>query len=261
MCVQALAANGAKVYIVGRTEEKLENVVKTYGQDISGQIIPITADITSKDDVARLAKEIESKEKCLCILINNAGVATSSQAPKGETGPDFKENLFKPESANYDDWAVTYKTNVTQLYMTTTAFLPLIEKATEHNPGYSGTVLNITSISGSVAKSQGHFSYNASKAAADHLTKLLAAEIANHDIKVRVNAIAPGVFPSEMTAGSSGDDQKSEIPKDKYGHLPARRPGRDQDMANAVLFAVTNQYLNGQVVAVDGGYTLKFGTL
>lgn len=261
MCVQALAANGAKVYIVGRTEEKLDTVVKTYGQDISGQIIPITADITSKEDVARLAKDIESKEKCLCILINNAGVAKSSQAPKGSTGQDFKDNLFEPESANYDDWAITYKTNVTQLYMMTTAFLPLLEKATEHNPGYSGTVINITSISGSVAKSQGHFSYNASKGAANQLTKLLAAEVSNHGIKVRVNAIAPGVFPSEMTAGSSGDDQKSEIPKEKYEHLPARRPGRDQDMANAILFAVTNQYLNGQVIPVDGGYLMKFGQL
>ena len=261
MCVQALAANGAKVYITGRTQEKLDTVVKTYGQNISGQIIPITADITSKDDVARLAKEIESKEKCLCVLINNAGVATSNQAPEGETGAELKQSLFEPESANYDDWAVTYKTNVTQLYMMTTAFLPLLEKATEHNPGYSGTVINITSISGSVAKSQNHFSYNASKAAANHVTKLLAAEVSNHGLKVRINAIAPGVFPSEMTAGESGEDQKSEIPKEKYEHLPARRPGKEEDMANAVLFFVTNQYLNGQIVPVDGGYLTKYGQL
>ncbi|KAL9628104.1 MAG: hypothetical protein Q9164_007391, partial [Protoblastenia rupestris] len=145
------------------------------------------------------------------------------------------------------------------LYMTTTAFLPLLEKATEHNPGYSGTVINITSISGSVLKSQAHFSYNASKGAANHLTKMLASEISNHGMKVRVNAIAPGVFPSEMTAGGSNENQKSEIPAEKYGHLPARRPGNDRDMANAIIFAVTNQYLNGQIVPVDGGYLLKFG--
>ncbi|KAG8531335.1 uncharacterized protein KY384_002964 [Bacidia gigantensis] len=260
MIVQALAVNGAKVYIVGRTEEKLETVVKAHGQNIAGEIIPITADITSKDDVAKLAKEIESREKCLCVLVNGAGIATSKQAPYGETGEEFKKNLFEPESANYDDWADTYKTNVTQLYMMTTAFLPLLEKATEHNPGYSGTVINITSISGSVAKSQAHFSYNASKGAADHLTKLLASEIANHGMKVRVNAIAPGVFPSEMTTQESDDtNQKSSLPAEKYAHLPARRPGNDRDMANAAIFMVTNQYLNGQIVAVDGGYLLKFG--
>ncbi|KAL9104591.1 MAG: hypothetical protein Q9163_000456 [Psora crenata] len=259
MATQALAVNGAKVYIVGRTEEKLEAVVKSHGQNIAGEIIPLRADISKKDEIARLVKDIESREKCLCVLINNAGIATSKQVPQGETGEEFRAHLFEPESANFDDWATTYKTNVTQLYMMTTAFLPLLEKATEQIPAYSGTVINITSISGSVLKSQGHFSYNASKAAADQLTKLLASEVANHGMKVRINAIAPGVFPSEMTTGESKDNQKSEIPAEKYGHLPARRPGNDKDMANAILFAVTNQYLNGQIVPVDGGYLLKFG--
>ena len=259
MITQALAVNGAKVYIVGRTEEKLETVVKTHGQDIAGEIIPITADVTSKDGIDKLVKEVESREKCLCALINGAGIVESNQAPKGETGQDFRQNLFEPEDSNFDNWASEYKTNTTQLFMTTTAFLPLLEKATEHHKGYSGTVINITSISGSVAKSQGHFAYNASKAAANHVTKLLASEVANHGMKVRINALAPGVFPSEMTAGDSGSDQKSELPKDKYAHLPARRPGRDEDMANAVLFFVTNQYLNGQIVNIDGGYLLKFG--
>lgn len=59
--------------------------------------------------------------------------------------------------------------------------------------------------------------------------------------------IAPGVFPSEMTADESGDDQKSKLAKEKFENkVPARRPGNDQDMGNAILFAVTNQYLNGQ---------------
>ena len=259
MITQALAVNGAKVYIVGRTQEKLDTVVKTHGQNIAGEIIPITCDITSKESIASLVKDIKSREKCLCVLVNNAGIATSNQAPKGETGEEMKKSLFDPESANYDDWADTYKTNVTQIYMMTTAFLPLLEKSTELHPGYSGTVINITSISGLVLKSQGHFSYNASKGAAIHLSKMLASEVSNHGIKVRINNIAPGVFPSEMTAGESKENQKSEIPKEKYAHLPARRPGSDRDMANAVLFMVTNQYLNGQTVPVDGGYLLKFG--
>jgi len=259
MCTQALAVNGAKVYIVGRTEEKLETVASVHGKDIAGEIIPLVGDITSKDNIRDLVKEIESREKCLCILINNAGIATSKQEPKGETASEFKQNLFEPENANFDDWVDTYRTNVPQLYFMTTAFLPLLEKATEHQKGFSGCVINITSISGSVLKSQSHFSYNASKSAANHLTKLLASEVSNHGMKVRINAIAPGVFPSEMTAGESKDNQKSEIPAEKYAHLPARRPGNDRDMANAVLFMATNQYLNGQIVPVDGGYLLKFG--
>jgi len=133
----------------------------------------------------------------------------------------------------------------------TMAFLPMFQKASEHQNGYSGTVINI-SISGIIQSSQHHFGYNASKAAAIHVTKILAAEVANNGLKIRVNGIAPGVFPSEMTAGESGRDQKSHIEKKKYEKVPARRPGKDQDMAGAVLFATANQYLNGQTVAVDG---------
>lgn len=259
MITQALAVNGAKVYIAGRTEEKLERVVELYGQNIAGEIIPLVADVSTKEGVAGLVKEIESREKCLCILVNNAGIATNKQAPEGNTGKELRESLFSPENATYENWAEEYKTNVVQLYMMTTAFLPLLEKATEMHKNYSGTVINTTSISGSVKKSQGHFAYNSSKGAADHLTKLLASEVANHGVKVRINAIAPGIFPSEMTTGTSGADQKSELEKDKYAELPAQRPGKDEDMASAVLFLATNQYLNGQIVTVDGGYLLKHG--
>jgi len=171
----------------------------------------------------------------------------------------MKKNLFDDESSTFDDWCNTYRTNVPQLFFMTMAFLPLLQKATEHQYGYSGTVINISSISGLVQSSQHHFGYNASKAAAIHLTKLLAAEVANNGIKVRINSIAPGVYPSEMTAGESGEDQKSHLPKEKYEKVPARRPGNDRDMAGAILFAAANQYLNGQTVAVDGGYLLHAG--
>lgn len=89
---------------------------------------------------------------------------------------------------------------------------------------------------------------------------MLANEIAENGIKVRVNSIAPGVFPSEMTAEGSGEDQKSHVEKEKYEKVPAKRPGKEEDMANAVLFMATNQYLNGVVLPVDGGYILHAGS-
>lgn len=141
----------------------------------------------------------------------------------------------------------------------TTAFLPLLQKATEHQYGYSGCVINITSISGLVRISQGHFSYNASKGAQVHLNKMLATEIAKAGLKIRVNSIAPGVFPSEMTTQDSKENQKSEMPKEHKGGLPSQRPGNDRDMAAAILFAASCQYLNGQTVAVDGGYLVSTG--
>jgi len=222
MAAQALAVNGAKVYIVGRTEEKLENVVKHHGQNIAGEIIPITADITSKSEIARVVKEIESQEKCLCILINNAGISGSTQQTEAKSAEEMKKNLFEDESSTFDDWTNTYRTNVPQLFFMTMAFLPLLQKATEHQYGYSGCVINISSISGIVQSSQHHFGYNASKAAAIHLTKMLASEIAENGVKVRVNGIAPGVFPSEMTAHGSGEDRGSHVEKKKYEKVPAK---------------------------------------
>ena len=138
-----------------------------------------------------------------------------------------------------------YATNVVGPYLMTTAFFPLLQKSTDHHYGYSGCVINITSISGLVRISQGHFSYNASKGAQVHLNKLLATEIAKAGLKIRVNNIAPGVFLSEMTTQDSKENQKSELPKEHKAGLPAGRPGNDRDIAAAILFAVCCQYLNG----------------
>ncbi len=260
MATQALAVNGAKVYIVGRTSEKLDNVVQTYGQDIEGEIIALSADVTSKEDIARLVKEIESREKCICILINNAGVSSTSLTTESESASQMKENMFDTDKVTLEDWTDVYRTNVASIYFLTTAFLPLLQKSTELHDEWSGTVINISSISGLVKSAQHHFSYNASKSAAIHLTRLLSAEVANNGIKVRINSIAPGVFPSEMTTEGSDDYQKSHIPAEKYKEkVPAGRPGRDVDMAQAVLMFAANQYLNGQTMAVDGGYLIAHG--
>lgn len=261
MATQALAVNGAKVYICGRTEEKLDTVAKTYNQDISGQIIPITADISTKDGISKLYNELSSKEKRVDILINNAGIMTHTFQSEAQSAEEMKKNLFDNENATFDDWNKIYQVNVSQGYFMTCAFLPLLQKSTANNPSWSGTVINISSISGQVKVFQHHPQYNASKAATIHLTRMLSNEVHNNGLKIRINSIAPGVFPSEMTAkGQSGANQKSFVPKEKYeGRVPAQRPGNDRDMAGAVLFTATNQYLNGQTITVDGGYTLAAG--
>ncbi|KAL5353609.1 hypothetical protein ACLOAV_001646 [Pseudogymnoascus australis] len=257
--VALVTGGGSGIGLMATQALALDKVVEAHGQNIAGEIIPITADITLKSDIAKLVKEIESREKCLCILINNAGISGNTLETEAKTAEEMKKNLFDAENSTFDDWCNTYRTNVPQLFFMTTAFLPLLQKSSELHHGYSGTVINISSISGIVKSSQHHFGYNASKAASIQLTKLLASEVANNGLKVRINSIAPGVFPSEMTAGESGTDQKSHIDKEKYQKLPAKRPGKDQDMAGAVLFAAANQYLNGQTVAVDGGYLLHAG--
>ncbi|KAH6884080.1 hypothetical protein B0T10DRAFT_493532 [Thelonectria olida] len=260
MAAQALAANGAKVYISGRTKEKLDRAVETHAKGTAGELIGIQADVGNKQGIQDLYKEISQREKCLCILVNNAGVASSHLDTTASDAQGLRRNLFEQGQSTFAEWTETYNTNVASLFFMTSAFLPLLEKSSETHKGWSATVINITSISGMIMDAQRHFAYNASKGAAIHLNRMLAAEIASSGIKVRVNSIAPGVFPSEMTTQESDEGQKSGLPKEEYeGKVPAARPGKDEDMAATVLFVATNQYLNGQNIAVDGGFTLAAG--
>lgn len=260
MITQALAVNGARVYIVGRTGEKLDTVAKQYnGDDIDGEIIPLQGDVSKKEDIARLYDEISSREKCLCILVNNAGSSGSTFQQEAQSPEEAKKKLFDSSDATFEEWEKIYRTNVAQIYFTTTAFLPLLAHSTEEHKDYSGTVINIASVSGLLMNPQHHPAYNASKAAAIHLSRMLAHIVAQNRFKIRINSISPGVFPSEMTTGGSGEDQKSHIPKEKYDKVPARRPGNEEDIARAVIHLVVNQYVNGHNELVDGGYSLIEG--
>jgi NAD(P)-dependent dehydrogenase (short-subunit alcohol dehydrogenase family) len=156
--------------------------------------------------------------------VNNAGIAPGKTDTDVESAEELKKNLLEPTDEK--EWLDVYQTNVVGPFLMSTAFLPLIQKSTETHKGYSGTIVNISSISGHIRISQNHFSYNASKGATIHLNKMLASEIAKNGIKVG---------------------------------LPAQRPGNDRDMAAAILFVVGCQYLNGQTVTVDGGYSIQVG--
>jgi NAD(P)-dependent dehydrogenase (short-subunit alcohol dehydrogenase family) len=175
----------------------------------------------------------------------------------------MKQNMFDEESNSLEEWTESYRTNVASTYFLTTACLPLLQRSTEMQNGYSGCVINITSISGLVRISQHHPADHVSKAAAVHLSNMLGAEIVDAGLKIRTKNIAPGeipraslppattdilttgVYPSEMTTGESGEDQKSHIPKAKFeGKVPANRPGSERDIASAGIFVATNQYLN-----------------
>ncbi|KAI0758064.1 NAD(P)-binding protein [Fomes fomentarius] len=261
MIAQAFANNGARVYITGRRPEALETVVKTWGKNLThprGQVIPISVDVTDKASIEKLVKEISQNEKHVDVLVNNAGISKgTSMVEKGDEGAkELKEQLWNEELS---DWEDVYRTNVIGYFFTSAAFLPLLSAAARE--GHTGTVINVSSMSGITRTSQHHFKYNVSKAAAIHLSQLLAQEFRRPGVKVRVNNIAPGIFPSEMTVGESDQANKSamEIPSD-YGEkkgIPAGRPGREEDMAQTALFLACNEYAYGQTVAVEGGYLLE----
>ncbi|KAI1640016.1 hypothetical protein F4809DRAFT_592179 [Biscogniauxia mediterranea] len=257
MTTQALAANGAKVYITGRRVEVLENAAKTHQPTSgSGQIIPVgPCDVTKKEDLERLVVDISKREKYINLLVCNAGIPGPKAEPKASEADDLKAKLWNTESQQ--DWQDTFNTDVTSVYFTTVAFLPLLQASMQPKgplEPFSSSVITISSMSGIMRHAQGHFSYNTAKGATVHLTKLMSAEFQKAGI--RVNSIAPGYFPSEMTAKGSDEKQKSHVPAEKIQekeHVPLMRAGREVEMGMTVLFLAKNQYVNGEIIAVDGG--------
>lgn len=140
-------------------------------------------------------------------------------------------------------------------YFASMAMLPLLQRGGARTPGYSSSIINVSSISGAMkGTSNGQPSYAASKAAFTHLSRMLATTF--KDVPVRCNIIAPGVFPSEMTAGSSNEKNKSEL--DTRSSNPAGRKGMESDMAATVLFLAGKGgvFYNEQILYPDGGNTL-----
>lgn len=237
--------------------EVLQKAAESHSIENGGEIIPMgPCDVTSKDDLQKLVDEISKKEKYINLLISNAGISGPKANPASDSASELQSTLWSSEDPS--DWGSVFNTNVTSVYFTTVAFLPLLQAAYKSEPSRhaprSSSVIVISSMSGMIRNSQGHFSYNAAKGATIHLTKLMSSEFEKTD--VRVNSIAPGYFPSEMTANDSDEANKSELPDESVkekGYVPAERPGRDQEMGQTVLFLAKNMYVNGNIVAVDGG--------
>lgn len=114
MIAQAFANNGARVYIVGRRTDVLLKSAETWGSSLAhpkGQLIPLTAEITSKESIETLAREVAVKEKKLDVLVNNAGVSLeTTDTDQAENSAQALKSALRKES--WDNWETTYRTNV-----------------------------------------------------------------------------------------------------------------------------------------------------
>lgn len=172
-------------------------------------------------------------------------------APKGSPAEISKTMM---NNQTFDDWTWIYKVNVASYYFTSAAFLPLLCAARDHGYPEAGSILNISSISGITKESQnGQFSYNASKAGTISLTEQLAVDLKH--LEVRVNTLAPGYFPSEMTPIDNDKGNAKKHFQEKWG-IPFGRAGMPRDYAQAVLNFAVNQYVTGSTLVIDGAYLL-----
>ncbi|CUA69323.1 hypothetical protein RSOLAG22IIIB_08444 [Rhizoctonia solani] len=268
MIAKGLAANGAKVYIGGRRKEVVERAAAEHGAVVSGKLVPLSLDVTNKESIESAAKLISSEnDGKLDVLVNNAGqVGPASKFFSDPNAPERKDTetlgtaLFRNES--FEEWSDLFSINVSSIFFVSTAFLGLLEKSSKardtETGGWSSSIINIASVSGQMKQAQNHFAYNASKAAGIHLTKMLSTELALRKIPIRVNTISPGPFPSEMTnmEGSAFTADNVDLIADGLTKVPAARGGLDKDVVGAALYLASpaSYFVNGQVIAVDGGF-------
>ncbi|MBW0469070.1 hypothetical protein O181_008785 [Austropuccinia psidii MF-1] len=245
MIVRALVANGVKrVYIVARRLETLEATAKEFAEG-RGQVLPIQADVTDKSSIKELKDHLESKEKYIDILVNNAGISGPGFDSSSNTVESIAQSMWSASEEGADE---VLKTNILGYFFTSAALLPLLGRS-QNNP----QIINISSNASFGRRTMAGMLYSMTKASINHFTKLLATQLS--PTKIRCNAIAPGLYPSELTSGESDEKNLSSLQNTLGIEVPAGRPGRDKEMAAAILFlASKNQiYTSGSVILTDGG--------
>jgi NAD(P)-dependent dehydrogenase (short-subunit alcohol dehydrogenase family) len=227
MIARGFVERGAKTYITARNRQELDATATRLSA--MGECIALAADLGSLDGVSRFVKALAERESCLHILVNNAG------ATWGAPLDEFPE----------EGWDKVMNLNVKSLFFLTQQLLPLLRQAASGDD--PARVINIGSVNSFMHAAMENYSYSASKSAVQCLTRHLGADLVSDNINV--NGIAPGYFPSRMTAYLLEDE--AELLKE----IPRARLGTPEDAAGAAVFLASraSSYVIGQMLVVDGG--------
>lgn len=197
MMTKAFARNGAsKIYIIGRRKEKLSAAVLEAGSQ--GNVIPIVGDVTNPQNLQSISSQISSEAGFINLLICNSGVYSPSIANPSQV--PISEFVQKAFSQGPEVWNSSFATNSTSVAFTAFAFLPLLHAGNLRGncAGRQSQILVTSSIAGYLRNPQAVGAYPVTKAATTHLVKGLAGALVPYSI--RVNALAPGLFPSDLAA-------------------------------------------------------------
>lgn len=222
-----LTANGANVVISARRLERLETLAADTGATAIGCDVSVASE--REDLISRTLDRFGRID----LLVNNAGVS-----PRG-----------RAEDESIDQIELVMQVNaVAPFHLAQLAARDMLERG-------SGVIINVASVLGLVASAPiRQASYCASKGAVVNLTRELAAQWARKGI--RVNAIAPGWFPSEMTESMFGDEASERF---ITNNTPMARFGESHELDGVLLFLASDasSYCTGQTIAVDGGWTIR----
>ncbi|MXX74561.1 MAG: glucose 1-dehydrogenase [Holophagales bacterium] len=228
---QALAAAGASVVVSARRLDRLEQLAADIERD-GGQALAVACDVASEEEVDALAAKTVGRFGRVDVLVANAGVSDPRPA----------------EEEPLDVWQKVLAVNLTGVFLCNRRFGALMLEQG------SGSIVNIASVLGVIGAGQiPQASYTASKGGVVNMTRELAAQWARRG--VRVNAIGPAWFESEMTEEMFASDQASRWIRRK---TPMGRPGRGEELAGPVVFLASeaSSYVTGQTLLVDGGWTV-----
>ena len=219
------ASLGANVVLNGRSaiSEELLAQLADYGVKVVG----ISGDVSDNADAKRMVDKAVEALGSVDILINNAGITKDGMALR----------------MSEEDFDAVLKINLTGTFNMTQAVLKPMTKARE------GAIINLSSVVG-LTGNAGQANYAASKAGVIGFSKSIAREVAARN--VRVNVIAPGFIESDMTAVLS-----DKIKDAMMGQIPMKRFGQAEEVAEVAVFLAKQEYLTGQVLAVDGGLTMQ----
>lgn len=226
-----LAQNGAKVCIAARRADRLETLANEI-MEAGGNAHPIAMDVTEPESVdAGFEEIVRHFGSAADILINNAGLS--------------REAFFT--QMNEEDWSSVVDTNYTAVWRVAKAAAnAMIAK------GKGGSIVNVASIT-ALRPAHTTAAYSSSKAAVDHLTRIMALELARY--KIRVNALAPGYFVTDLNKDffetPEGDKMKKRI--------TMRRTGEMHELTGPLLLLASDagSYMTGSTLVVDGGHTLS----
>lgn len=224
------AKEGATVVVCGRRIEPLNETVEIIKQS-GGNAMLIPVDVSSFGQVQKTVEQIVSQFGKIDILVNNAGVYLPHDAL----------------SASEEEWNTVMSIDLKGVWICAKAVLPQMLKQG------NGKIVNIASIAGLIGFEQSA-AYCAAKGAVVNLTREMALDYAAKGI--RVNAVAPGVIDTDMTKPFLTDEAAKKSFLDK---TPVGRVGKPEDIGYAALYLSSDEadFVTGQTLAVDGGWTIR----